>query len=128
MPIRPAFEVAARLARMYGEIFPGKKKRRPLRISHDNFYRVAELKALKAAKYREIASILLKEHDLVLGRAEDFFSLVDAEVCMDWAQISTSQISRELRRRPPVPDPAPAASTALPPAAAWPFPVKPRQK
>jgi hypothetical protein len=37
---------------------------------------VAELKALKAAKYREIASILLKEHDLVLGRAEDFFSLL----------------------------------------------------
>lgn len=126
MVVRQASEVAARLARLHDEQFKGSKKNKPLWISENDFYRVADLKQLKASKYREIASKLLKDHALVLGRAEDFFILVSADACEHWIQIRTSVVSRELKRKAPVAAPLPAASTpqtALSPAAAWPFPT-----
>ena len=128
MEIREAWEIAARLSRLHSEKFKGRRSTKPLFISHDNFYRIAARKQLRSSKYKEVASALLRDHGLLLGRADAFFIVVAQNACAKWEEIPTSLVSGELRRKAP---PAPAKRTrssvgqagALKPAAAWPFPT-----
>lgn len=119
MSTRPASEVAARLNKLHRAAFAGSKKQPLLRISRDDFYRVADLEQLKGAKYRAIAEQLLSNHSLILGRAAEFFTLAPTSLCARWTLLARGEVSRELRRRPPGPN----APEALSPAAAWPFPT-----
>ena len=128
MEIRETWEIAARLSRLHANKFKGKRSTKPVYISHENFYRVAARRQLRASKYKEVATALLQDHDLLLGRAEAFFILVAKDACTKWEEIPTGSVSGELKRKAP---PAPAKrarSTARPegtlrPATAWPFPT-----
>jgi hypothetical protein len=119
---RSAAEVAGRLARLHTEAFANTKKQKLLRITHDGFCRLADLQILREAKFREIAHKLLDEHHLILGRGHDFFTLFPAVSCGTWSFLSTAAVSRELKRKMPIPEVAPKTQITLTPQAAWPYP------
>ncbi len=122
MPLRPATEVADRLSRLHAEEFAGTRQKQILRVSPEAFYLISGRKQLRASKYREIAAALLRQHQLILGRANDYFLLLPASIAArDWPLLPLTAARREVRRKPPA-----LAAPPLPEApivrAVWPFP------
>lgn len=129
MTPREIWEVASRLGRLHEQSFEGKRGNRCLRLSHEQFYKIAGRQKLTNSVYLRIAAELFSRGQLILGRSDEGFVLVPAATARTWPEVAAAAVTKELKRKPPEQPAAKSAQgkgtakTALSPAAAWPFPT-----